>query len=180
MMPTLVDAPPKGDGWTHEIKYDGYRTELIIDRDVVGAFTRKGHDWTERYRWIVNAADDLPLVRADLELAKDILVQLIDNANLYSKKEHPITITAEMAVEMVAVSVADRGPGIDPFEQGLIFDKFYRGKDQRYQVRGTGMGLPIAKAIVTAHGGSISVTSQLNSGSVFTFTLPVAMRSENR
>ena len=131
-------------------------------------------------RIIVNAGEDLPLVRADLELAKDILVQLVDNANLYSKKEFPITITAEQAGEMVTVSVADRGPGIDPFEQGLIFDKFYRGKDQRYQVRGTGMGLPIAKAIVTAHRGSISVTSQLNSGSVFSFTLPVVSRREER
>jgi two-component system sensor histidine kinase KdpD len=131
-------------------------------------------------RIIVNAGEELPLVRADLELAKDILVQLVDNANLYSKKEHPITITAEETGDMVTVSVADRGPGIDPFEQGLIFDKFYRGKDQRYQVRGTGMGLPIAKAIVTAHGGSISVTSQLNSGSVFSFTLPVALRREDR
>ncbi len=131
-------------------------------------------------RIIVNAGEELPLVRADLELAKDILVQLADNANLYSKKEHPITITAEETGDMVTVSVADRGPGIDPFEQGLIFDKFYRGKDQRYQVRGTGMGLPIAKAIVTAHGGSISVTSQLNSGSVFSFTLPVALRREDR
>jgi two-component system sensor histidine kinase KdpD len=74
----------------------------------------------------------------------------------------------------VTLSVADRGPGIDPFEQGLIFDKFYRGRDQRYQVRGTGMGLPIAKAIVAAYGGNISVTSQLGHGSVFSFTLPVA------
>src|SRR5579883_567167 len=104
---------------------------------------------------------------------KDILVQLIDNANLYSRKECPITITAEVSGDFVAISVADRGPGIDPFEQGLIFDKFYRGKDHRYLVRGTGMGLPIAKAIVTAHGGNISVTSQLNAGSVFTFTLPI-------
>ena len=56
----------------------------------------------------------------------------------------------------------------------MIFDKFYRGKDQRYLVRGTGMGLPIAKAIVTAHGGTIGVTSQLGHGSVFSFTLPVA------
>ncbi len=129
---------------------------------------------------IINVGEDFPLVRADLELAKDILVQLVDNANLYSKKEQPITISAEQTGDMVTVSVADRGPGIDPFEQGLIFDKFYRGKDQRYQVRGTGMGLSIAKAIVTAHGGSISVTSQLNSGSVFSFTLPVAARSESR
>jgi two-component system sensor histidine kinase KdpD len=55
----------------------------------------------------------------------------------------------------------------------MIFDKFYRGKDQRYLVRGTGMGLPIAKAIIAAMQGSISVTSQLGHGSVFSFTLPV-------
>lgn len=129
---------------------------------------------------IINASSDLPLVRADIELAKDILVQLVDNANLYSSKDLPITISAELAGEFVTLSVADRGPGIDPFEQGLIFDKFYRGKDQRYLVRGTGMGLPIAKAIVTAHGGSISVTSQLGAGSVFSFTLPIVTRSDAR
>lgn len=120
--------------------------------------------------------EGLPSVRADLDLAKDILVQLVDNANLYSKKDTPITISAEPAGDFVAISVADRGPGIDPFEQGMVFDKFYRGKDQRYLVRGTGMGLSIAKAIVSAHGGTIGVTSQLGSGSVFTFTLPVAER----
>jgi signal transduction histidine kinase len=75
---------------------------------------------------------------------------------------------------MVTTSVADRGPGIDDFEQGMIFDNFYRGKDQRYLVRGTGMGLPIAKAIVSAHGGNIAVTSQLGSGSVFSFSVPAA------
>jgi two-component system sensor histidine kinase KdpD len=65
-------------------------------------------------------------------------------------------------------------------EQGLIFDKFYRGKDQRSVIQGTGMGLPISKAIVEAHGGTISVTSQLNHGSVFTFTLPVARAGADR
>ena len=55
----------------------------------------------------------------------------------------------------MTISVADRGPGIDDLELGMIFDKFYRGKDQRYLVQGTGMGLPIAKAIVEAHGGTI-------------------------
>jgi two-component system sensor histidine kinase KdpD len=111
-----------------------------------------------------------------LNRAKDILVQLLDNANLYSPKEKPITITADHVGDFVTLSVADSGPGIDSFEQGLIFDKFYRGRDQRYLVRGTGMGLPIAKAIATAHGGTISVTSQLGHGSVFSFTLPVAVR----
>ena len=116
---------------------------------------------------------NLPKVRADLERAKEALVQLIDNANLYSPKEQPIIITAELAGDIVSISVADRGPGIDDFEQTMIFDKFYRGKDQRYLVRGTGMGLPIAKAIITAQRGNMSVTSQLGFGSVFSFTLPV-------
>jgi two-component system sensor histidine kinase KdpD len=122
---------------------------------------------------------NLPPVRADRERAKEAMVQLIDNANLYSPKDQPITITAELAGESITTSVADRGPGIDDFEQTMIFDKFYRGKDQRYLVRGTGMGLPIAKAIITAHKGSISVTSQLGHGSVFSFTLPVD-RSQDR
>jgi len=73
----------------------------------------------------------------------------------------------------VVISVADRGVGIEEIEQGIIFDKFYRGKDQRYLVQGTGMGLPIAKALVEAHGGTISVTSQIGHGSVFSFSLPV-------
>lgn len=121
----------------------------------------------------VRVSDGLPPVRADLERAKEALVQLIDNANLYSQKDKPITITAELTGDTVTTSVADRGPGIDDFEQTMIFDKFYRGKDQRYLVRGTGMGLPIAKAIIAAQQGSISVTSQLGHGSVFSFTLPV-------
>jgi len=122
---------------------------------------------------------NLPPVRAARERAKEAMVQLIDNANLYSPKDQPITITAELAGESVTTSVADRGPGIDDFEQTMIFDKFYRGKDQRYLVRGTGMGLPIAKAIISAHKGSINVTSQLGHGSVFSFTLPVD-RSQDR
>jgi len=122
----------------------------------------------------VKVNQGLPPAEADEGRAKDILVNLIDNANLYSPKDQPIIISAELAGDYVTISVADRGPGIDDFEQGMIFDKFYRGKDQRYLVRGTGMGLPIAKSIVAAHKGTISVTSQLGHGSVFSFTLPVA------
>jgi two-component system sensor histidine kinase KdpD len=120
----------------------------------------------------VQLPDALPRVRADLPRAKEVLVHLLENANLYSEKEQPITVGAENNGGVVTFSVADRGPGIDVMEQGLIFDKFYRGRDQRAVIQGTGMGLPISKAIVEAHGGTIGVTSQLNRGSVFTFTLP--------
>jgi two-component system, OmpR family, sensor histidine kinase KdpD len=128
----------------------------------------------------LSVPDGLPPVRVDLTRGREVLVQLLENANLYSESDKPIFINAEANGNFVLFSVADQGPGIDTMEQGLIFDKFYRGKDQRAVIQGTGMGLPISKAIVEAHGGSISVTSQLNHGSVFTFTLPVARNGADR
>ena len=122
----------------------------------------------------------IPPVRADLTRAKEVLLHLLENANLYSEKDQPIVVSAENNGNFVLFSVADHGPGIETMEQGLIFDKFYRGKDQRSVIQGTGMGLPISKAIVEAHGGTISVTSQLHHGSVFTFTLPVARAGADR
>jgi two-component system sensor histidine kinase KdpD len=124
--------------------------------------------------------DGIPSVRADLARAKEVLAHLLENANLYSAKNTPIVVSAENGGNFVTFGVADRGPGIDTMEQGLIFDKFYRGKEQRSVIQGTGMGLPISKAIIEAHGGTISVTSQLNHGSVFTFTLPVASAGDDR
>jgi two-component system sensor histidine kinase KdpD len=108
----------------------------------------------------------------DLERIKDVVLHLLDNAAKYSPPESPIKISADARNQSLTVSVSDRGPGIDDFEQGVIFDKFYRGKNERYRVQGTGMGLAIAKAVVEAHGGTIGVTSQLGSGSVFWFSLP--------
>src|SRR6202166_822670 len=121
----------------------------------------------------MDVPETLPSVRADFNRIRDVLVRLIENADAYSPKEQPITITAEASGNVVLTSVADNGPGIEDMELGLIFDKFYRGKDQRYLVQGTGMGLPIAKAIIQAHGGTISVASQRDHGSVFSFTLPI-------
>lgn len=116
----------------------------------------------------------LPRVRVDSDRIAEVLKQLLENAAKYSPPNAPITITAEPRSGRVVTSVTDRGAGIDDFEQSLIFDKFYRGRDQRYRVQGTGMGLAIAKAIVDAHNGSIAVTSQLGRGSVFSFELPAA------
>jgi two-component system, OmpR family, sensor histidine kinase KdpD len=121
----------------------------------------------------VELPSDLPSVRADFIRIKDVLVRLIENANAYTPADQPITISAEVQLDRVMTSVADRGPGIEEMELNLIFDKFYRGKNQRYIIQGSGMGLPIAKAIVEAHGGTIGVTSQLGHGSVFSFTLPI-------
>jgi two-component system sensor histidine kinase KdpD len=122
----------------------------------------------------VHVTPALPRVRVDSGRIAEVLKHLLENACKYSPASAAIAITAEQKGERVVTSVTDHGPGIDDFEQSLVFDKFYRGRDQRYSVQGTGMGLAIAKAIVEAHNGTVSVTSQLGHGSVFSFDLPAA------
>jgi two-component system, OmpR family, sensor histidine kinase KdpD len=121
----------------------------------------------------VVASPDLPKVAMDVERIREVLMHLLENAGKYSDPKSPIKVTSETKDGRLLTSVADRGPGIDSFEQSLIFEKFYRGQHQRYMAPGTGMGLSIAKVIVEAHGGTIGVVSQLGSGSVFSFTLPL-------
>jgi two-component system sensor histidine kinase KdpD len=120
---------------------------------------------------------DLPNARMDSAHIKEVLVHLLENAAKYSPAGAPIRITAEAKNtnndQTITVNIADRGPGIDDFEQSLVFEKFYRGRNQRVQIHGTGMGLAICKAIVEAHGGRLGLTSQLGHGSVFYFSLPV-------
>lgn len=128
----------------------------------------------ERHPVEVRLPASLPRVMADPVWMEKVLDNLIENAAKYSNPDTPIFISAEIDSGQVACSIADRGFGIDPLEQSLIFDKFYRSPNRRPVSSGTGMGLAICRAIVEAHGGRIWVTSQPGQGSVFTFTLAVA------
>jgi len=56
LMPTLVEKPPEGEGWIHEVKFDGYRSQMIIDDDGTRIYTRNGHDWSAKYRDLARAA----------------------------------------------------------------------------------------------------------------------------
>jgi len=123
-------------------------------------------------------SSDSATIRADLFWATKVLAHLISNANLYSSPGEPITIRTKTKGAFVFFTVADRGPGIDPSEASRIFEKFYRGKSHCFTTHGTGMGLSIAKAIVEAHAGTIGVTSKLEEGSVFYFSLPIDRSSE--
>ncbi len=143
--------------------------DLVIESTVQESATVLGHHPIQ-----VRVAPPLPKIPMDSERIAEVVKQLLENAAKYSAPTAPITLSAELKGDKLVVSVSDQGPGIDDFEQTLIFDKFYRGRDQRYKVQGTGMGLSIAKAIIEAHEGAISVTSQLGHGSVFSFELPAA------
>jgi two-component system sensor histidine kinase KdpD len=153
-----------------EIKLDFSRHSVgeLIDAALADCKDALGARTLER-----GIANEEVAIRADLHWAAKILVHLINNANLYSTPGQPIALRTETRNGFALFSVADRGPGIDSTEVGRIFEKFYRGNDHRCRIQGTGMGLPIAKAIVEAHGGSIQVASKVGEGSVFTFSLPI-------
>jgi len=122
--------------------------------------------------------DDLPAIFGDAELIQVVLRQLLDNAEKYSPPGLPITVTALPRDRQVVVTVEDRGPGIPEEEQAHIFDRFFRGAAARESMPGVGMGLSIAREIITAHGGRIWVESVPGRGSRFCFTLPVAEQDQ--
>jgi two-component system sensor histidine kinase KdpD len=124
----------------------------------------------------VSVAQDLPLVWVDAELIQMVINHLIDNALKYSAQGSPIEIGARADDSTVLIYVKDQGAGIAEDEQSRIFEKFYRGANERH-LKGTGMGLAIAREIVGAHGGKISVTSRPGEGSQFWFSLPIAKQS---
>jgi two-component system sensor histidine kinase KdpD len=109
----------------------------------------------------------------DVSRIAEVVAHFLSNAAKYSPPGSAIHVSSAVEDHQLRTCVADHGPGIDDFEQALIFENFYRGQARRPSVPGTGMGLAIAKAIVEAHGGTVGVTSQLGRGSVFRFSLPL-------
>lgn len=121
-------------------------------------------------------AEELPLVSVDAELVQMVIAHLIDNALKYSPRDSPIVIGARVSGGRAVIYAMDRGAGIPEEEQSRIFDKFYRGTKEQ-NLKGTGMGLAIAREIIRAHGEEISVSSKPGEGSEFFFSLPLAPRS---
>jgi len=121
----------------------------------------------------VKAAERLPVVAVDPDLLKLALRQLLDNALKYSPPASPVEVSVETTQHDLVISVSDRGPGIPPHEQPRIFEKFYRLKTDRNRIPGTGVGLAIAREIVEAHQGSMTVAGRPGGGSVFALALPL-------
>jgi signal transduction histidine kinase len=125
-------------------------------------------------------AANLPTVGVDRYSIYEVLANLLDNAIKYSKGTSEIYVTAGLNQNgLVETSVKDFGLGIDASVLPHIFEKFYRNHRNRAQIGGTGLGLYLSKSIVDAHGGQIWVSSKVNEGSTFSFTvLPYAKLAE--
>ena len=120
----------------------------------------------------VNLRNELPRVSADPDLASMALRQVIDNGLKYSSPATELEVAAEARPDSVTIRVRDRGPGIPEGELERIFERFYRRPSASERVRGSGMGLYIAREIARAHGGDLWAESILGSGSGFCLTLP--------
>lgn len=112
-------------------------------------------------------------VRADADHLTRIFHNLLDNAFKYNRSGGGVSVEARPQGDVVVVTVRDSGRGIPQADLELIFGRFYRCRSTRH-IRGTGLGLPIVKAIVELHGGRIWVESAYAKGSAFHFTLPLA------
>jgi signal transduction histidine kinase len=113
-------------------------------------------------------------VWADPDRLAQVLDNLLDNAIRYSPHGADVTITITPAQGQVACAIADSGPGIPAQHLPFIFERFYRADPSRSRSRGnSGLGLAIAHALVTAHGGRIVAQSLEGKGTSLTFTLPI-------
>jgi signal transduction histidine kinase len=125
-------------------------------------------------RTVVNGVRaDLPLAYADEELVERVLMNLVSNALEHTPAEGSVSVTGSARRGWVEISVVDTGSGIAEQDQSRVFERFYRADRGRSRDTGhSGLGLPIVKEIVEAHGGTITLSSVPGKGSTFSFTLP--------
>ena len=117
----------------------------------------------------------LPAVKADAESLVTAIKNLIQNAVKYSNGSRKIRVVAENGGGSIRLTIEDQGIGIAASEQKQIFEPFYRSKDVvDAQIHGSGLGLSMVKEIAEAHGGAVTVSSELGKGSKFTIEIPVA------
>lgn len=113
-------------------------------------------------------------VEADSDRLVQVMVNLLSNAIKYSPKEGTVFISAIVAADMAEVRITDQGRGIPPEYMGAIFERYKQvDKTDKREKKGTGLGLPICKAIVESHSGEIGVESELGKGSTFWFRIPL-------
>jgi signal transduction histidine kinase len=141
-----------------------------LSRAVIDEIARR----TDRHRFVVGFSEDFPIVDADPDRIAQVLRNLLDNAVKYSPDGRLVILRGASKENEVIISVADQGVGISPEHLNRLFERFFRvDSGLRRHVVGSGLGLPICRTIVEAHGGQIWAESKVGQGSTFYFTLPL-------
>ena len=135
---------------------------------------------TESHRLVVDFPPDFPIVDADPRRIKQVVHNILDNAVKYSPNGGLVVTRGEVRPMDVVISISDQGVGIAPEDLIPLFEKYFRVKSPTgYHVPGTGLGLPVARALVEAHGGRIWAESKVGQGTTLYFSLLRAGLSAN-
>jgi two-component system, OmpR family, sensor histidine kinase KdpD len=148
------------------------RTEICHFADIVRKVTGRVERYLGGREFIIDVPEDLPAIRGDRFLLEQMLIQVVDNAWKYSGPGARIRVIAEVQRKNIILTVQNEGNQIPESERSLIFDKFYRGGNDRSRVEGTGLGLAIARTIVETYQGSVWLDSEPQ-GPAFRFALPL-------
>jgi signal transduction histidine kinase len=128
---------------------------------------------TASHRIIVDFPEKFPILEVDPRWIKQVFRNILDNAVKYSPQGGLVFIRGEERVSDVMIMIADQGIGISPEDLIPLFERYFRVRTAaNLHIPGTGLGLPIARAIVEAHGGRIWVESKLGEGTTIFFSLP--------
>ena len=129
----------------------------------------------EQVQLATSVAPDLPPILADSAMLSQALLNLLHNAAKYGGDRREIHLVCRAENGHVALSVADKGPGIPRRERRRIFDRFYRIDDRlNRKQEGSGLGLAIVRHVAQAHGGTVVVRNRPEGGAEFSILLPVA------
>ncbi|MGO5051813.1 ATP-binding protein [Lachnospiraceae bacterium LCP25S3_G4] len=146
------------------------RSELLDE--VIQEAMKHVHRNAKEYHMIVEEEDDMVVVKIDVKLILQVIINLVDNAIKYTPPGSTITIRTRRKKKDIMIEVADNGPGIQMEDKDRLFNMFYTGNhsvaDGR---RSMGMGLALCKSIITAHQGEIEVSDNKPTGTIFRFFL---------
>ena len=142
-----------------------------LAREIIEEMQRR----TEKHQLVVDFPPNFPIIDADPHRIKQVLRNILDNALKYSPEGGLVVVRGEVRPTDIVVSIADQGVGISPEDLIPLFEKYFRVKSPTgYYVPGTGLGLPVARAFVEAHGGRIWAESKAGQGTTLFFSLPRA------
>jgi signal transduction histidine kinase len=127
---------------------------------------------SERHSFEVDFPEEFPILFADEGRITQVLSNLLSNAVNYSPDGCKVALSGKVRPDEVIICVQDEGPGIALDDVPHIFDLFYRSDDVAQKTKGAGLGLYLARAVVTAHGGRIWVDERAQKGARICFSLP--------
>jgi signal transduction histidine kinase len=128
----------------------------------------------------VESPEGLPLLEADRDKVKQVVLNLLSNAVKYNRPNGMVMLRSEASEKELSIYIQDTGLGIPDESLPHLFEKFFRVREHESRVAGTGLGLSICKQIINGHGGRIEVRSKLGVGTVFLVSLPRVSKTQQR